>query len=146
MRNFIQSEIGYRASVYSFGSYIECEDAIIINKIEYEYATNKFFEIPFISASLNYTAVLNTVKFSNQQLSQSMKKEAGLSLVINLVDSDNGFCTMVRAILYGNNPGNTDFKFRITDNDTHSITMKLETAILPTDKQSAQLLQLTFRK
>lgn len=147
MRNFIQSEEGYRASVYEFGTYIECEDAIDFKEIKLKISDSESFEIPFISASVAYSAVLNTTKISGVQLSKSIKQEAGLSMSMSIMNANNVFCNDIRDIMFNNATGNKDFTFIFVnpDDSTYEITMKLETCTRPTDKSTAPMLQLTFR-
>lgn len=149
MRNFVQSETGYRASVYCFGTYIECEGAFDFAKITIG-TGNSETAIPYLSASLGYVAVLNTTKVSGQQLNKSIKQEAGLTLSLSLMNTGSDFCKDIRDIMFGTKAGNTAFVFNFyTDDDSltadYSVTMKLESSTLPSDKQSASVLTLTFR-
>ena len=151
MRNFIQSETGYRASVYAFGTYVECEGVDDYKKIEInlgEDDEDDLFDIPYLSASLGYGAVLNTTKLSGQALNSSIKQEAGLTLVITLMNTKNDFCDLIHDIMFGEESGNYTFRFILTKNDdtTDEINMKLESVIFPTDKTSAPTLTLNFRR
>ena len=139
MRNFIQAEAGYKASVYAFGTYVECEG------VDDE---DDLFNIPYLSASLGYGAVLNTTKLSGQALNSSIKQEAGLTLVITLMNTKNDFCDLIHDIMFGEESGNYTFRFILTKNDdtTDEINMKLESVIFPTDKTSAPTLTLNFRR
>lgn len=148
MRNFIQSEEGYRASVYVFGTYIECEGSSDYKSIELLRENKDPENIPYLGATLSYTAVLNTTKMSGQQLSKSLKQEAGLTLAMNLMNTNSDFCKDLRDIMRGIKAGNTDFNFKFTTNDdeVYTINFKLESVTLPSDKTSAPMLQLSFRR
>lgn len=152
MRNFIQSEEGYRASVYCFGTIIICPDIRDISKIEYyvrtEGSTDIYENIEFLDATLSYGAVLNTTKYAGQELSVSIKQEAGLTLSMTLVNKYNLFCGAVNNVAYGIVAGNTNFRFKITQTSgsIRYVDMKLENAICPSSKTAAPTLTLTFRK
>lgn len=146
MRNFIQSETGYRASVYCFGTYIECSGSYDFESIEI-IINEENFKIPYLTATLGYTAVLNTTKLTGQQLNKSIKQEAGITLSMSLMNTNNAFCQLIRNIVKGTGNGNYDFafKFKEDNNSNFTINMKLESATWPSDKTAASALTLTFR-
>ena len=155
MRNFIQSEEGYRASVYVFGTIITCENVLDIKSISLNNEdltvndeTLKFGEIEYLSASFGYTAVLNTTKIKGVQLSTSIKQEAGLTLNLTMMNKENDFCKLINYIMFGDVTGNYEFNFMFTKNNgtTQSVSMKLESISLPTNKTAAPSLTLNFRK
>lgn len=144
MRNFLQSETGYRASVYAFGNYIECEGVSDITSITYDSGK----EVNFLSASLGYAAVLNTSKVSGDELNKSIKQEAGLTMTINLMHTNSDFCQDIDDIMYGDSDGNQSFDFVLTKTDgtTKAISMKLDSATFPISKTAAPTLTLIFRR
>ena len=146
MRNFVQAETGYRASVYCFGNYIICEGSYDFDSITLP-LNNSAFSIPYLNATLGYTAVLNTTKVSGVQINKSIKQEAGVTLTMNLMNTSNDFCDLIRKIVKGTESGDYSFVFTFNEDSTHnfSLTMRLESAIWPSDKQAASVLQLTFR-
>ena len=143
MRNFIQSETGYRASVYVYGSYISCDNVSDIKALLWDDQ-----DIKYLSATLGYTAVLNTTKISGKELSESVKQEAGLTLSLSLMSTTSDFCKKVEDIMYGTEKGNYAFNFTLINNDDtqRELTMRLETSMKPSSKTEAPTLQLTFRR
>ena len=86
--------------------------------------------------------------FRSEQLSKSLKQEAGITLSINLMNTDSEFCQIIRNIMRGQEQGNHTFRFEFTENndDKFELEMKLDTVTLPSDKTSAPMLQLNFRR
>lgn len=146
LRNFVNSAEGFRASVYMSGVYILCEDISDITDFTwFNESENKYEEIPYLSASINYAAVLHTTKQSGDELSTSMKQEAGLTLVINLMHTNSDFCKLIDDIMFGDVSGNTSFKFQFNLNEKQrNIEMKLNTSPFETSKTSAPGITLTF--
>lgn len=142
MRNFIQSENGYRASVYAFGTYIINENVSDIKNIEID-----GLDINYINASLAYAAVLNTTKLSGVQLSTSMKQEAGLTLTITLMKENNAFCNNIENIMYGAYSGNRTFSVKLIKNDDTSKTLdfKIDSITYPTSKLAAPVITVVMR-
>ena len=147
MRNFIQSETGYRASVYAFGTYIECAGSYDFENISVELNDEEVFNIPYLTATLGYAAVLNTTKMSGQQLNVSIKQEAGITLSMTLMNTNNDFCNKIRSIVKGVESGNYLFKFTFKEDEDNDfeLDMRLESVTWPSDKTSASALTLTFR-
>ena len=148
MRNFIQSETGYRASVYVYGNYVECENIIDYKALKLKISDSNIIDIPYLSLSIGYVGVLNTTKITGEQLSYSMKQEAGLTISINLMNTDDDFCNLIHDIMFGNKDGNYEFNFILVkqDDSEDNVVLKLETVTLPTNKTSAPTLQLNFRR
>lgn len=149
LRNFVNAEEGYRASVYCYGVYVVAENLNDIQKIELSVTIDsKPVNIPvnYLTASIGYAAVLNTTKISGQELSTSMKQESGLTLTLNLIHYNDYFNNVVDGIMAGNTSGNYDFVFILTySSGAVTYHMKLDTAVFQTDKQNAPSFNLTFR-
>ena len=105
-------------------------------------------DIPYLSGSFGYAAVLNTTKVSGEQISKSIKQEAGLTFTMILMKTTSEFCKYIERIMLGNQGGNSDFYFTFTktDNSRFTLNLKLEQITLPTDKTSAPNLTLVFRR
>ena len=105
-------------------------------------------DIPYLSGSFGYAAVLNTTKVTGEQISKSIKQEAGLTFTMTLMKTTSEFCQYVESIMLGDRTGNSDFYFTFTktDNSRFTLILKLEQVTLPTDKTSAPNLTLMFRR
>lgn len=155
LRNFINAEEGYRASVYCYGIYVTCENLQDIDSIYMDTDDNEWIPVPFLSASLAYSAVLNTTKISGQELSTSIKQEAGLGLTLTVIATDdNPLVHDALILMMGLSSGNKEFKLRISFiNDLYvgqqpeDITkiFKLSEVAFSTDKQKAPSLNLTLK-
>ena len=148
LRPMLQSEAGFRASLYCYGTYVICEDvADVKDLLWYNSTTEEYEDIKYISAGFGYAAVLDTQKVAGTEISTSQKKEAGITLSINLPQTTNNFCKLIDKVMFGAVSGNTDFKFKFTLNgENYEITYKLSEASLPHNKVDAPTLQLSFSR
>jgi len=147
LRPMIQSETGYRASVYCYGSYVICENVADIT--DFKWNNNDVLEdIDYIKATFVYSAVLDTQKISGQEISTSQKKEAGATLSLVIPQTNSNFCKLINKIMFGSEPGNTDFKFSFSLNGIAytNVVYKLDNSTLATAKTDAPGLQLTFTR
>jgi len=152
LRPMIQSEIGYRASLYCYGSYVVCEGVADVQDFKWynddSTATDKNESIDYVKASFAYTAVLDTQKVSGQQISTSQKKEAGAVLTMVIPQTDTNFCKKINSIMMGGSSGNVDFKFSFVLNGVTytQIVYKLHEVTLTTAKTDAPGLQISFSR
>jgi hypothetical protein len=146
LRQFIASETSFKASFYCFGNYVECENLQDIKNVKY----NKYgaiTDINYITASIAYGAVLNTTKASGEEISTSMKQEAGMTIQMTLMNDSSDFVKDINKVMLGVLSGNTPFRIAFTLNDVnYSENFILTDASFNTDRVNAPGLNVVFTR
>lgn len=144
LRPMIPSEVGFKASLYCYGTYVVNENIADIKNLTYMGEL-----VPYTSLGIGYSAVVNTTKVSGEELSTSLKQEAGLVLSITIANyKNNSFCEDVNDVMMGINSGNMQFKFSFDLNTQCYIDLPfiLTSATFSTDRENAPTMQLTFTR
>lgn len=149
LRAILPTDIGFKASMYFFGSYTICEGIADIKNIYMAYRSGvqtRWEEVKYIDTSITYAAVVNTNKVRGQELSTSLKQEAGLTLNMTIMNNDSRFCQRVNSIMLGESSGNSKFRLRFELNGTtYTKDFTLDNASLSVDRVSAPGLAVTLR-
>lgn len=150
LRPMIDAETSFKASLYCYGSYTIIEGLSDLEGIKFWYGSgaSAYESIHYISASIGYSAVLNTTKVSGQEISTSIKQEAGMVLTMRLMSDDSIFCSVVRQVMAGLDSGNTKFRFGFEPDFGAVLQMDfvLSNATFSTDRVAAPILELTFTR
>jgi len=150
LRPMLGVENGFKASLYCYGNLTIMENVSDIKNLTFNYmdgSTQKSELVNALSTSLGYSAVLNTTKISGQELSTSLKQEAGLTLTLTLPQTDSELCKKLNAISLGEINGNYLFNFTFEIyNATKTLNFVLTTYVLNSNTTDAPALQLTFTR
>lgn len=142
LRPMIATEIGFKASLYCFGTYIVSEKLKDIKNLTYNNEV-----VNFTNAGIGYTAVVNTAKISGQEISKSLKQEAGVVLSLTLINDNSTLVKNANSIMLGGASGNTKFTFTFELNDTsYTQDFIITSATFSTDKENAPTIQITFSR
>lgn len=143
LRPLLPSESGFKASVYCYGNYVVCSDLADITNFNWNSKT-----VNYLTLGIGYSAVLNTTKKSGEEISTSLKQEAGLILSMSLMNDNSDFCKMVNKVMLGTESGNTEFLFNFTLNGVvySNIAFILTNSSFTTNRTDAPALQLTFTR
>ena len=150
LKAFTQSETGYRASFYCFGSYVECSGLQDIKNVRFRVASRpapRYEDINYIDVTLSYSAVLNTSKKSGEEISTSKKQEAGLTLRMTLMNDSSELVKRVNQIMLGELKGNTSFTISFDLNEeSYSLPFVLSDCSFSADRVNAPGLLVTFTR
>ena len=149
LRPLLPTDIGFKASMYFFGSYTTCNNIADIKNIAMRYRQGiqpRWEDIEYIDASISYAAVLNSNKVRGQEISTSMKQEAGLTLQLSIMNNNSRFCQKVNSVMLGGISGNEEFTLRFDLNGiTYIKTFRLDNVTLSVDRVSAPGLVVVLR-
>ena len=150
LRPIIPTDIGFKASFYCFGNYVECSGLQDIKNLKFRVASRpapRYEDINYIDASISYSAVLNTSKKSGEEISTSEKQEAGLTLRITLMNDSSVLVKRINQIMLGELKGNTNFVITFDLNEeSYSIPFKLSDCSFAADRLNAPGLTVTFTR
>ena len=150
LKAILPSETGFRATLYTYGQYVECAELQDVKNLKFRVSTRPsplYEDINYIDATIAYSAVLNTSKKSGEEISTSQKQEAGLTLRLTLMNDSSTFVKRINQIMLGELKGNTTFTITFDLNeDSYRIPFKLSDASLGTDRTNAPGLTVTFTR
>lgn len=146
LRPMIQSEVGFKASLYCYGSYVICDGIADLEDLQWLNASSVYKDINYITAGIGYAAVLNTTKVSGETISTSEKQEAGLTLSISIMNDNSDFCKKVNSIMLGGTHSKFTFSYKMNGTTYTGVQFVLSQATFTTNKTDAPGLQLTFTR
>lgn len=147
LRAILPTDIGFKASFYCYGSYVECANLSDVRDLKWKKDENDYETPNYISATVSYAAVLNTAKISGKEISTSMKQEAGLNIQVVLMNDNSDFVKQINKIMLGKLSGNTAFTLSFTLNgEQFEEDFVLADASFATDRVNAPGLNVTFTR
>lgn len=146
--NFNEVSYGYRSVVYVSGTLFYLPKVLDIKNVKITIG-NTVYDIEPLNFQINYSMTGNTQQIAGNNIAQTVKSVATVSISMTLPLYDVGYVTTISSIMNGTTTGNTTFniKYNLGESQTaESFDMKLISCSFTNAPNQIPGLQLGFMR